>query len=231
MPVQEDVSSEAMAGRSLATAIAACLPQGARFDCGPLSERQGPLIGNEAAEIAQAVEARRMGFRAGRTCARSALRKLGIKAEAIPAAADRRPLWPEGIVGSISHSDHFAAAICARTDDFVGLGIDIEPATPLAPGLAEAICRPEERALEAPGIEDAAKLVFVIKEAFYKAYYPATRQFLDFPDARVVLGDANGFVVSLTDPDHPALAGRRTIAGRWAMAEGHLIAVAALTRD
>ena len=215
---------------ALATAIAACLPDGATFDCGALAERQGPLFEAEEAEIARAVAVRRTGFRAGRTCAREALGKLGVGAGPILAASDRRPLWPEGVLGSITHSDHLAAAIAGRDADFLGLGIDLEPAAELAPGLADAICRPEERGLEVPGV-DAAKLVFVIKEAFYKAYYPATLQFLDFPDARVSLGaEAGTFAVALTDPAHPGVAGRREIAGRWGHAQGHLLAVAALRR-
>ncbi len=76
-----------------------------------------------------------------------------------------------------------------------------------------------------PGV-DVAKLVFVIKEAFYKAYYPATLQFLDFPDARVELSpDRHAFAVNLTDPGHPSIEDKQRTAGRWSMARSHIIAI------
>ncbi|PTW59824.1 4'-phosphopantetheinyl transferase EntD [Breoghania corrubedonensis] len=225
------MKDQPLADADLAGAIRACLPAGATFDCGALEERQGPLFAQEEAEITRAVTSRRMGFRAGRTCARNALGQLGVDAGPVLAARDRRPLWPEGMVGSITHSDDLAAAVAGRSADFIGLGIDLEPAAALAPDLADAICRPEERGFRVPGV-DAAKLVFVIKEAFYKAYYPATLQFLDFPDALVRLGPLPGtFSAHLINPDHPGIEGRREIEGLWTLAEGHLLAVAALPRE
>ena len=44
-------------------------------------------------------------FATGRYCAMKALEQFGIQDAIIPIGEDRAPIWPEGIVGSISHCD------------------------------------------------------------------------------------------------------------------------------
>jgi 4'-phosphopantetheinyl transferase EntD len=41
-------------------------------------------------------------------------------------AGDRTPVWPDGVVGSITHTGDFAAAAVAWAADIAGLGIDSE---------------------------------------------------------------------------------------------------------
>ena len=49
---------------------------------------------------------------------------------------DRVPIWPDDLVGSITHTDLCAAAAVARRDQgFVAIGIDLEPADALPPEL------------------------------------------------------------------------------------------------
>ncbi len=38
----------------------------------------------------------------------------------------REPLWPAGVVGSISHSGELAGAVVARASDAWSVGLDIE---------------------------------------------------------------------------------------------------------
>ena len=44
----------------------------------------------------------------------------------IAKADNGAPLWPAGLVGSITHTQGYAAALAARAGDFAGLGVDAE---------------------------------------------------------------------------------------------------------
>src|SRR6202022_3165764 len=64
----------------------------------------------EESLIVNAVEARRREFITARRCAREALAKLGYAPVPIRAGRKREPLWPAGLVGSITHTTGFRAA-------------------------------------------------------------------------------------------------------------------------
>ncbi len=152
----------------------------------------------EGAHVAAAGEKRRRDFMLGRHCAHAALKRLG---EAVPAIAvgDRgAPLWPAGIVGSITHTGGYAASVVARNTDFVALGLDAEQAAGVTPNLYGKLFRPEERAMLA-GLGETerhhmAAILFSAKEAFYKACLAADGP-LQFQALQVLLR-ADGFVVS-----------------------------------
>ena len=65
-------------------------------------------------------------FSTGRYCAMKALEQIGIQNVIIPIGKDREPIWPEGIVGSISHCESLTGAIVSRKADHISLGLDIE---------------------------------------------------------------------------------------------------------
>jgi 4'-phosphopantetheinyl transferase EntD len=141
----------------------------------------------EQALVAKAVPKRVNEFRAGRHCARQALRRLGIEGFDLLAGPNREPLWPSGVVGSISHSDHYAVAAVAAVGNIQSLGIDIEQAKPLAQGMLKIVATHDEiqmiNGLSADKPWDA--LLFSAKEAFYKAWFPLTGSKLDFHDVLV----------------------------------------------
>lgn len=143
----------------------------------------------EASAVARAVPKRVQEFAAGRLCARSALARLGISGFAVRAAPDRRPIWPDGLVGSITHTAGFCAAVVAERGRFGSLGLDTEIAGAVKEELWPSICVDAElRWIESLPRGDrtrAATLVFCAKEAFYKCQYPLTLQRLSFSDLRI----------------------------------------------
>jgi len=145
---------------------------------------------DEALSVARAVPKRVAEFAAGRLCARSALARFGIASFALRAARDRQPLWPAGLVGSITHTQGFCAAVVGEHARFVGLGLDTENACAVSPDLWPSICIAEELAwiasLPAEQRTRAATLVFAAKEAVYKCQYPTTSERLSFSDLRIV---------------------------------------------
>jgi 4'-phosphopantetheinyl transferase EntD len=210
----------------IATWIAAHAPPGTAVAEGPIADG-APFDAAEAAAIAPAVERRRREFLTGRALARAALARLGCPPCSIPVGESRAPVWPDGFLGSISHSRSHCVAHVARSRDLLAVGIDIEAEAPLAPGLAALICRPDETG-EAPGL-DPVLARFAAKEAFYKAYFPVARRFLDFHDVRVDLAEGR-FVAELV-ADKPALGARRTFEGRIARLAGHTVAALWIARE
>lgn len=182
------------------------------------------LFPSEADTLGRAVDKRRREFVTGRACARRALAQLGVAPVAIPGDATGAPVWPAGVVGSITHCRGFRAAAVARAADALALGIDAEPDEPLPPGVVEEVAHGPELDLVAaggPGV-DAGRLLFCAKEAVYKAWFPLTGRWLDFADARVAVDwPASTFHADLLVP--AAQVGGVTLtgfAGRWAAADG-----------
>ncbi len=156
----------------------------AREPIGPES-----LLEEEARYVRRAVHKRVGEFAAGRACARRALAELAITSFPLRVGADREPLWPNGITGSITHTAGFCGVVVARTSEAASLGIDAEQRDAVHRRLWRHIATPEElRWLEAfppSRAADMAALVFSAKEAFFKCQFPLTREWLSFADVSV----------------------------------------------
>lgn len=153
--------------------------------------------------LANAVLKRQVEFAAGRWCGTQALRQLGyLGAAEIGIAAHRSPCWPNGYLGSISHSQGWAVAIVglradsashiahADTPCLQGIGIDVETILPniTAQSLARRVAINSELALGAPHglpFETWVSLLFSGKESLFKALYPSVGRYFHFHDAVV----------------------------------------------
>jgi 4'-phosphopantetheinyl transferase EntD len=159
----------------------------------------------ECAAVSGAVPRRQREFAAGRFCAHQAMSRLGCPDASIVMGADRAPVWPDGLVGSISHCDAWAAAVVARKiDGILSLGLDLEPPLPLPQDLVATILLPQERdVLETvPPARQLhyARLIFCAKEAFFKCQYALTGALVGFEIAEIKLDLAQGtFRAVLTD--------------------------------
>ena len=151
------------------------LPRTISVADGWVDNLQSALLPPEQRLIEKAVPKRQREFTAGRTCARGAMAGLAVAGCAILVGRRGQPLWPPGVLGSITHTDWYCGAAVARTIDFIALGIDAEPNTPLNDGVVHLICTETEkdwcRQRSHPGIL-RAKLLFCAKESLFKAAYP-----------------------------------------------------------
>ncbi len=125
------------------------------------------LLPAETRGTSPMVPRRRQEYRHGRCCARLALVGLGYPDCPVPLGADRAPLWPEGVVGSISHCGDTAAAAVAPRAEVGGIGLDIEKCEELDQPLLSMICRSEEIERLGPGDVRllVGKLIFSAKES------------------------------------------------------------------
>ncbi|MFT3812144.1 MAG: 4'-phosphopantetheinyl transferase superfamily protein [Acidovorax sp.] len=156
------------------------------------------LYPEEFEAIRNAVPRRQREFAAGRQAARQAMAQIGWPPAAIPSAADRSPIWPKGLAGSISHTRQACVAVVGPRETVHSIGIDLENDVPMDPALWGTICTPAETAfVNTQPVALQGRLVtwlFSAKEAFYKWQYPRTRRMLEFQDVCVRLAQP-GFPV------------------------------------
>ncbi len=135
-------------------------------------------------------EKRRKELALGRITARHALKKFGyLQQTPLLKGSEGEVLWPEGIVGSISHSGKYALAAVSSQDNFKGIGLDIESITNKRPlKIFNRILNKEEFQwiYSDETVEDEkfifALKIFSAKEACYKAFYSASNTKLTFHD-------------------------------------------------
>jgi 4'-phosphopantetheinyl transferase EntD len=156
----------------------------------------------ERSYIAMAVRKRRAEFATARKCARRALTRLGVNPSAsLVPYADRSPRWPNGVVGSISHTDGCCVVVVGRAGPALAIGVDVEPEEPLPHELYSMVCTSDELEWLNGHSDDMrgvlARVLFSAKEAVYKCQYPSTRRMMEFTEIGLELDvDAGRFVVS-----------------------------------
>lgn len=168
--------------------------------------------------IARAAPRRRAEWLAGRHCASEALRLLTGQGACPGMASDRSPLWPDGTLGSISHSGDLAIAITARAGSCLGIGIDIErimdgqAAIEIA---SEALTPREGRYLANDPF--SVTLAFSAKESLFKALHPLLRRPMSFQLSELVAWDGQGTAhLRLVEELSPELPAGREIETRFA---------------
>ncbi|MFE2215069.1 4'-phosphopantetheinyl transferase [Streptomyces canus] len=189
------------------------------------------LLPQESEAISHAGVRRRQEFAAVRHGARQALSALGLPPAALLPDQAGAPLWPDGVVGSMTHCTGYRASAVALRQDIASLGIDAEPNSPLPAGVGRLVLLPVE-AERVRGLETAqpsvawSRLFFCAKEAAYKAWYTLTGQPLDSADVEIVVNPEGTLAaaISLT-PRGRAVPALR---GRWSAQEGLLLVALAV---
>ena len=174
-----------------------------------------PLHPDEARHVAGAAQKRQRDFVLGRTCAHAALAQAGCDMGPIGRAEDGAPIWPAGLVGSITHTQGYAAAVVGRAADFAGLGVDAERLGGVTPDLWPRLFTPDEQDYLAQQSDPgrAATIMFTAKEACHKA---GGQRVLRFQDLQVALA-GDGFAVHRQDQEFQ---------GRFAVEDGLVLTLA-----
>ena len=165
---------------------------------------------------------------------------LRLAGRQVGRAANGAPLWPDGVTGSITHTDDFVSAAVARTTDAMALGIDTErimsesQARDVGRVVAWTVEVAQARAAGMTRLEGLT-LVFSAKESIFKSLHPMVGQYFDFRDVRIVGVDADAhtftarLVRTLSDrfPAETMLQGRFEVELPWvhtgiALQPGHV---------
>lgn len=187
----------------------------------------GPLYPEEEALTKPMAPNRKREFTAGRLCARQGLDRLGIQNFPVLVGKNREPLWPPGIIGSISHCRNFCGAVIARQGSILSVGLDVEPLEPMATDVLDLVCTPgEKKWLQTDNGQNSLfwpKLIFSAKESAFKCHFPLAKTFLDFKDVEVAINLEDGsFSVTLLVPPPEILSEVTALNGRFSTDDNHV---------
>lgn len=136
----------------------------------------------------------------GRELARSAMQTLEDRGSIPPDTAGLpvlrgergEPIFPDGVVGSISHSRGVVAvAAASRHDGVITVGIDVHPARRPTSAVAALVATADEvRTAPLARRRLAPALIFSAKESVFKAWYPLTGHWLEYGDIEIRLKES-----------------------------------------
>jgi enterobactin synthetase component D len=178
-----------------------------------------------------ATHKRREEHLAGRYCANRALSRLRVASpEPVERGALGEPVWPPGVVGSITHSEKFASAAVSVDPTLHGLGIDSELILPLqtCSEIASTIAGSDERwrTIDMTGLsaQRALTLLFSAKESLFKCVAPLIGSYFDFLDAELIHVDPRSRRLRLQLSRTLAgwLETGMSIEGGYAFSDGHV---------
>lgn len=164
-----------MNSEALCQTLRELLPKGVCVAAGQALET--PLTAPERDSLGIVRAERMREFQSGRAYAKRALAMLGIHDVDLPMGPDRKPVWPTGVVGSITHVRCdpdllYAAAVVAPIEMASAVGIDFEMEDNFPPAVWPYVLtrRELERVLALPagGRGREALYVWCAKEAAAK---------------------------------------------------------------
>lgn len=187
------------------------------------------LLDEESAALGTVALARRREFTTVRHCARRALGELGFPPVPLLRGVRGAPQWPEGVAGSMTHCTGYRAAAVGLRPGVRALGIDAEPHAPLPGGVLGRISLPDERehlAALARARPDVCwdRLLFCVKEAVYKAWFPSALTWLGFHEAAVTFDPSAGTFHARVLTAPPDGLGFTSANGRWLVRDGFAVA-------
>ncbi|XPF93339.1 4'-phosphopantetheinyl transferase family protein [Colwellia sp. RE-S-Sl-9] len=150
-----------------------------------------------------AVPKRKAEFLAGRYLAKVALQTMGKPFWHIPIGENREPIWPSGIIGSISHSSNIAQCIISENKYYQYIGLDIEhwisenDRQNIESSIITASSEYESLIPHLP-LNKALTVIFSAKESLFKALYKNIGEYFDFSAAQVTSGSFRQKELTLT---------------------------------
>ena len=145
--------------------------------------------------IQNAVQQRKLNFIGGRLCAEFALERLGFKNCIVLRHASGFPIWPTGVIGSITHTDRIACAAVALSEHADGLGIDSENifTDGQLRDVRRLCCTANENStlFSSTNSNLVGTIVFSAKESFYKSIHARVQRYVDFSEVEIAKIDWN----------------------------------------
>ncbi|HEY8036304.1 MAG TPA: 4'-phosphopantetheinyl transferase superfamily protein [Methylobacter sp.] len=146
-----------------------------------------PLLDAEKTLVADAVIGRQKEFSTGRWLARQGLQQFGLAIEPIRIGKLRNPLWPDSVLGSISHDAECCAVVLVQKQahNGAGIGIDLVALSQRAGKLDGLESMVTANMLELDAVNklnlavEPALLLFSIKESIIKALSFYLDDFID----------------------------------------------------
>lgn len=201
-------------------------PPGVRVAAKSSSELNADVLLPEETKAANNFSEKRLTeYTLGRACAREILSTLGYADFPVRIGEARQPLWPKGLVGSISHAGDTAICAIAPARKITGIGIDIETITEETFDLLELVQSDDEHTALLALSNDChylAKLLFSAKESVFKCQFPLTGNWLEFKDVTLVLDIVNRIFSTKIQNQARTI----TITGTWDVSDRLILSMA-----
>lgn len=149
--------------------------------------------------LVKACFSRKQEFQRGRVCAAEALNSLGeYNHYIVEVEDDRSPIWPRGVVGSISHCKKYSCSVAASSAELTAVGIDLESTVRVQDKLARMIQFDSDIQSDSRlSSTELLSLIFSAKESLYKALYPQVKCYFGFEDAALTEVTESNFSIKL----------------------------------
>jgi 4'-phosphopantetheinyl transferase EntD len=152
-----------------------------------------PILPEEESFISKAVQRRRNEFSTGRWLSRRGLHFFGFENYPVKIGLLREPVWPDSILGSISHDGEVCTVVLARKDlhGICGIGVDLVEISSRLKNMSDLTSifmtsQSELEAMNSINISiDPAVLLFSIKESVIKALRYKLDSFIDMRDIEI----------------------------------------------
>lgn len=153
-------------------------------------------------EIIKSSQKKRINeFIAGRLCCRKALEKLNYFNFPVLQDKSGLPIFPESVVGSISHTSSECIVILGETKNYIGIGTDVEKLNRLKPSHLDVFCTSEElstlKLFSSKQRLHFGTLIFSAKESFYKLMFSLNKTKLNFKDMTCTITGNHEFSIRL----------------------------------
>lgn len=208
-----------------ASVLRAILPEGIAV-VGRANACVDLAMDQERALTTEMVDSRREEFLTGRTCARLALRQLGLPDRPLLRGEDRAPKWPTAVAGSISHCAGACVAAVGSGAAYFGIGVDVERRNAVASELQRLVATPAEIARFSDG-EDWGTLAFSAKESVFKCINPPTGIWLEFHDVELLTVGKSSFRAKVCASGRPEFR----VEGTHARTEEFVVTAVAIAVD
>lgn len=139
--------------------------------------------------LTNAAKGRKEEFVAARACAIKAFKEFGLEVSNIKKDESRKPIWPKGFMGSLSHTKNIAMASIYKEGYCQSVGIDCEIMIKddKFEKIKSYITRKEDidffHTIASNKLMLAHTLMFSAKESLYKAINPLCNEFFGFQEA------------------------------------------------
>jgi 4'-phosphopantetheinyl transferase EntD len=160
-----------------------------------------PILPEEMAFIEKAVQQRKHEFATGRWLSRQGLRNFGLEDSCIGIGPLRNPLWPDSVIGTITHDSDCCAVVIEKKSLLgpKGIGIDLVALNARAekmPNLLPIVMmhQNELESLKFLNIDvDPSLLLFSVKESVVKALNFKLNKYVDMRQIEIIYSNSLQF--------------------------------------
>ncbi len=180
--------------------------------------------------LQNATDRRKTEFLQGRNCAHIAIKELKChEHEAIVIGEHREPVWPQNVIGSITHCKGYCAAAVALKNNFIGIGIDAELNTKLEEKLI-ATTQTQNEIIKNQLLQKKNericihKIIFSAKESVFKFLHPLTQSYINFKDIEISVDfKTKSFYVTLLQTKLTTKVDSLTLIGKFDYDATHIV--------